>query len=455
MSGPANAPDTPIDSKRQLIEYIAGGGKPDPADWRIGMEHEKFGFDLKTLRPLPYDGPAGIRAMLEGLTRFGWEPVREGDNVIALSRNKESVTLEPGGQLELSGAPLETLHENCKELNRHLSEVKQVGDELGVGFMGLGFNPKWRRDDIPMMPKGRYNIMRAYMPKKGNLGLDMMFRTCTVQVNLDFIDEADMVRQMRVGLALQPVCTALFANSPFTEGKPNGFLSFRSHIWTDTDPDRTGMLPFAFEPGFGFERYVDYLLDIPMYFVYRKGRYIDMSGKSFRDFMAGKHHNEVGDEARLIDFADHLTTAFPEVRLKRYIEMRGADAGPWWKLCALPAMWVGLMYDKPALAEAADLVKDWTQAERDRLRAEVPRLGLATPFRKGTIADIARETLRIAGDGLRRRARLSDAGESEDLFLDSLRATLAKGKTPAEELLELYRTRWEGSVDPVFTELAY
>jgi glutamate--cysteine ligase len=455
MSGPANAPDTPIESKRQLVEYIAGGAKPDPADWRIGMEHEKFGFDLKTFRPLPYDGPAGIRAVLEGLTRFGWEPVREGDNVIALSRGKESVTLEPGGQLELSGAPLETLHDNCKELNRHLAEVKEVSRELGVGFVGLGFNPKWRREDIPMMPKGRYKIMRAYMPKRGQLGLDMMFRTCTVQVNLDFADEADMVRQMRVGLSLQPVCTALFANSPFTEGKPNGFQTFRSHIWTDTDPDRTGMLPFAFEPGFGFERYVDYLLDVPMYFVYRKGRYIDMSGKSFRDFMAGKHHNEVGDVARLIDFADHLTTAFPEVRLKKYIEMRGADAGPWWRLCALPALWIGLIYDKQALAEAAELVKDWTQAEREQLRRDVPRLGLATPFRKGTIADIAREVLRISGEGLRRRNKLSDAGESEDLFLDALRATLAKGKTPAEELLELYHTRWGGSVDPIFTELAY
>ena len=455
MSGPANAPDTPIESRRQLIDYIAGGAKPDPAEWRIGMEHEKFGFDLKTLRPLPYDGPAGIRAMLEGLTRFGWEPVREGGNVIALARDKESVTLEPGGQLELSGAPLVTLHENCKELNRHLSEVKEISGELGVGFMGLGFNPKWRRDDIPMMPKGRYNIMRAYMPKRGSLGLDMMFRTCTVQVNLDFADEADMIRQMRVGLALQPICTALFANSPFTEGKPNGFLTFRSHIWTDTDPDRTGMLPFAFEPGFGFERYVDYLLDVPMYFVYRKGRYIDVSGKSFRDFMAGKLHNEVGDVPRLIDFADHLTTAFPEVRLKRYIEMRGADAGPWWRLCALPALWVGLMYDKQSLAEAADLVKDWTQAERERLRADVPKQGLATPFRKGTVLDIARDMVRIAGDGLRRRGKLSDAGENEDLFLDSLRAILAKGKTPADELLELYRTRWNQSVDPAFTELAY
>ncbi|HIJ63809.1 MAG TPA: glutamate--cysteine ligase, partial [Rhodospirillaceae bacterium] len=348
MSAPAQPSGEPLTSKQELVDHLAEGCKP-PELWRIGTEHEKFAFRLDDLRPLPYDGDHGIRAVLDGMRRFGWQPVQEGENVIALVKGSASVTLEPGGQLELSGAPLETVHETCAEVDEHLTEVKTVASELGVAFLGLGFNPKWRREDIPWMPKGRYAIMRRYMPTRGGLGLDMMLRTCTVQVNLDFLSEADMVRKFRTSLALQPVATALWANSPFIEGRPSGYLSYRSHIWTDTDPDRTGMMGFVFEDGMGFERYVDYALGVPMYFVYRDGRYIDVAGASFRDFMAGRLDALPGERPTPGDWADHLTTIFPEVRLKRFLEMRGADGGPWRRLCALPAFWVGLLYDGTAL----------------------------------------------------------------------------------------------------------
>ena len=356
MSAPPKSSGEPVTSKRQLVEWLAAGSKPRDR-WRIGTEHEKFGFRLKDLRPLPYDGPDGIRALLEGLKRFGWEAVEENGKPIALTQDNCNVTLEPGGQFELSGAPVRTIHETCAEVHTHLRQVKQVSAELGTGMLGLGFQPKWARDDIPWMPKARYKIMRDYMPKKGKLGLDMMLRTCTVQVNLDFASEADMVRKFRVSLALQPIATALFANSPFTEGRPNGFLSYRSHVWTDTDPDRCGILPFVFEPGMGFERYVDYLLDVPMYFVYREGQYIDASGQSFRDFLQGRLPALPGEIPTVGDWSDHATTVFPEVRLKRFLEMRGADGGPWKRLCALPALWVGLLYDADALAAAEALLR--------------------------------------------------------------------------------------------------
>ena len=454
MSTVLSEADAPPATKAELVEYLEAGSRPQAA-WRIGTEHEKFGFDKADLRPLPYDGPRGIGAMLEGLRRFGWAPVREGENVIALRQDGQSVTLEPGGQLELSGAPLETLHQTCDEVHDHLNQVRTVADELDVAFMGSGFQPKWRRDDMPVMPKGRYGIMRAYMPKRGDLGLDMMLRTCTVQVNLDFASEADMVRKFRVGLALQPIATALFANSPFTEGQPNGFLSYRSHIWTDTDPDRTGILPFVFEDGMGFERYADYALDVPMYFVYRDGAYIDAAGQSFRDFLAGKLAALQGERPRLRDWEDHLTTPFPEVRLKRFLEMRGADGGPWRRLCALPALWVGLLYDAGALDAAWDMVKTWTPEEHHALRAEVPRQALKTRFRDRTVADLARETLAIAHAGLKARARTDSFGEDEAHFLDALFAIMASGRTPAEEHLEAFHGRWAGSVDPLFTEKAY
>lgn len=454
MSGPSQVEESPITRRGQLVEYLASGSKPASA-WRIGTEHEKFGFNLDDLRPLPYEGPRGIRAMLEGLAQFGWERVEEHGHLIALLKGLCSVTLEPAGQLELSGAPLETIHQTCCEVESHLAEVRQVADRLGVGFLGMGFQPKWKREEMPWMPKGRYAIMRAYMPKKGKLGVDMMTRTCTVQVNLDYSSEADMVKKFRVGLALQPIATALFADSPFTEGKPNGYQSFRSQVWSDTDPDRTGMLGFVFEDGFGFERYVDYLLDVPMYFSYRDGEYIDASGQSFRDFLAGKLPALPGALPTLKDWADHMTTAFPEVRLKKFLEMRGADGGPWNRLCALPAFWTGLLYDGTALDAAWDLVKDFSIEERETLRNAVPRTALKTPFRNATVRELALDALKIAGHGLRRRARLNARGVDEAMYIEPLVEIAQANQTPAERKLELYHGAWGGSVDPVFREFAY
>ncbi len=454
MSSPSNVAESPITDHRELVDYLASGSKPR-ADWRIGTEHEKFGFRLDDLRPPTFDGERGIEALLTGLTRFGWTQVDEHGRTIALTRDGASVTLEPAGQLELSGAPLENIHETCRETNAHLAEVKTVAEELRLGFLGMGFQPKWKRDDMPWMPKGRYKIMRAYMPTRGDLGLDMMTRTCTVQVNLDFSDEADMVRKFRVSLALQPIATALFADSPFAEGKPNGYLSYRSHIWTDTDPDRTGMLDFVFEDGFGFERYVDYLLDVPMYFSYRDGEYVDASGKSFRKFLRGELDVLPGVLPTLRDWSDHMTTAFPEVRLKKYLEMRGADGGPWNRLCALPAFWVGLLYDDAALDAAWDLVKDFTLAERHALRDGVPRHALKLRFRGGTVRDLALEALKISAAGLQRRARRNRDGADESRFLEPLIEFAEANETPAERKLALFHGAWQGDIDRVFREFAY
>ncbi len=459
MSSPSHVADTPITDRDQLVAVLASGEKPK-AGWRIGTEHEKFGFRRDDLRPPTFEGERGIEALLTGLTRFGWEPVQERigqapAHTIALLKNGASVTLEPAGQLELSGAPVETIHDTCAEIGSHLKEVKAVADELDIGFLGMGFQPKWRRDEMPWMPKGRYRIMRDYMPKVGSLGLDMMTRTCTVQVNLDYSSEADMVKKFRVSLALQPIATALFADSPFTEGKPNGFLSYRSHIWTDTDRDRTGMLDFVFDDGFGYERYVDYLLDVPMYFSYRNGEYIDASGLSFRDFMQGKLQVLPGALPTLADWSDHMTTAFPEVRLKKFLEMRGADSGPWSRICALPAFWVGLLYDDAALDAAWDLVKDFSMDERNALRDGVPKLALNVPFRNGTLGDLAREAVKISVAGLRRRAALNASGADETRFLEPLIEMAEANQTAAERKLALYHGEWKGDIDRVFREFAY
>jgi len=454
MSAPPKSQGEPITHKRQLVEYLEKGCKPRE-QWRIGTEHEKFAFDLKTLRRLPYDGPKGIGALLKGLERFGWQPVEEDGNVIALSCGGCNITLEPGGQFELSGAPVETIHKTCDEVQTHLKQVKEIGAELGTGMLGMGFDPRSTRAEVPWMPKGRYKIMREQMQRRGSLGLDMMLRTCTVQVNLDFESEADMVRKLRTSLALQPLATALFADSPFTEGKPNGFQSMRSHVWTDTDPDRTGMLPFAFEPGMGFERYADYMLDVPMYFVYRDGHYLDVAGQSFRDFLAGRLPGLPGEIPSMGDWVNHLTTAFPEVRLKRFLEMRGADGGPWDRLCALPALWVGLLYDSQALDAASEMVKDWTVAELELLRRDVPRLALETAFRGRKLHDWSKDLLRIARAGLVRRRKLDRMGGDESHFLNALDHIVDSGRTPAQEKLELFHGRWNGTIDPVFAEFAY
>jgi len=444
----------PIENKAQMVEHLASGNKPKDA-WRIGTEHEKIGFNLKTLEPLPYEGDAGIHAMLTGLQRFDWKPVVEKGYVIALKREGASISLEPGGQFELSGAPLETVHQTCGEVNRHLREVKEVADEIGVGFLSLGFRPNTKLEDVPVMPKGRYKIMRDYMPKVGTLGREMMFRTCTVQTNLDFSSEADMVKKMRVSLALQPAATALFANSPFTDGKPNGYKSYRSRIWLDTDPDRTGMLPFAFEQGFGFEQYVDYALDVPMYFVHRGDDYLDASGLSFRDFLNGKLSILPGEKPHMGDFEDHLSTIFPEVRLKQFLEMRGADTGPWRELCGLPAYWVGLLYDEAALDAAWDLVKDWTEEERQQLRNDVPKLGMQTPFRNGTLQDILKVTLLLSREGLKSRGKLNMHGELETVFLDDLDRMAKAGESNAEFLLRKYHGEWDGDIRRVHEDCIY
>jgi glutamate--cysteine ligase len=460
VSGPT--PDTPkarrlIESKAQLIEELSSGSKPKD-QWRIGTEHEKFPFLTDTLQPVPYDGARSIKALLEGMRdRFDWEGVYEGGNIIALADPKGlgNVSLEPGGQFELSGAPLETVHGTCEEVHEHLSQVREIGDKLGIGFLGLGASPVWTRAETPVMPKGRYGIMAPYMDKVGKYGRDMMFRTCTVQVNLDFASEADMVRKLRVSLALQPIATALFANSPFLEGKPNGYLSFRSEVWRDTDNARAGMLPFAFENGMGFERYVDYALDVPMYFVMRDGKYINTAGESFRAFLEGKLPQLPGEKPVAKDWADHLTTIFPEVRLKKYLEMRGADSGPWRRLCALPAFWTGIFYDQAALDGAWELVKDWTAEERQKLRDDVPRQALRAMIRGRSVQDIAGDVLKLSRAGLEARGQLGCKGKTEAAFLDVLDETVITGKTAAENLLALYRGNWNGNIDRVYRDFSY
>ncbi len=448
-----NTADDPIiEGFDQLLTPMIKGEKP-PADWRIGTEHEKLVYKHDDHRAPSYDEKCGIRDLLKGLEQFGWEPVEEGGNVIALKGVDGAVSLEPAGQLELSGAPLENLHQTCAETGRHLVQVKDVGEKCGVGYLGLGMWPDKSRAELPIMPKGRYDIMLRHMPRVGTMGLDMMLRTCTIQVNLDYQSEADMVQKFRVGLALQPLATALFANSPFTEGKPNGFLSYRSHIWSDTDPQRTGMLPFVFEDGFSYERWARYMLDVPMYFVFRNGRYIDAAGQSFRDFLAGKLPALPGELPRQSDWWDHLSTAFPEVRLKSFLEMRGADGGPWSRICALPAFWVGLLYDQGALDAAWDLVKGWTMEEREALRTAAPRMALDAPVPGGgTLRDIGREALAIAHKGLAARARLNAAGDNETGYLETLDEIVASGKVPAQRLLDAYHGEWNGDITRVYEQ---
>jgi glutamate--cysteine ligase len=448
---------TPIEGRADLVDWIAQGVKPK-SRFRIGTEHEKFAFTLEGHRPVPYEGQRGIRALLEGMQHLlGWEPIMEGPNIIGLLdvTGGGAISLEPGGQFELSGAQFETVHQTRSELMAHLAQVREVAAPLRIGFLGIGMTPSWTRAEMPRMPKGRYKIMTAYMPKVGTLGLDMMYRTCTVQTNLDFSSEADMVKKLRVSLSLQPIATALFANSPFTEGKPNGFLSFRSEVWRDTDNARAGMLAWAFEPGMSFERWVDYALDVPMYFVKRGDEYIDASGQSFKDLLAGKLPALPGERAAISDWANHISTIFPEVRLKRYLEMRGADSGTLPNLLALPAFWVGILYDDVCLDAAWDLVKDWTAEERQKLRDDVPKQGLAAKIRNRTVFELATETLKLARTGLARRKHVDAGGRDETRYLDALEDRVARGTTPAQELLEKFHGPWGGSVDPIYADEAY
>ncbi len=454
MSGPT--PETQagkalIENRAQMVDYFTEGFKPK-AEWRMGTEHEKFPFLKDTLRPVPYDGARSIKALLEGMRdRFGWNGVYEGEHIIALAdpSSMANISLEPGGQFELSGAPLNTVNDTCGEITEHLRQVKVIGDELGIGFLGLGASPVWTRAETPVMPKGRYKIMAPYMDKVGTMGRDMMFRTCTVQVNLDYADEADMVKKLRVSLALQPLATALYANSPFLEGKPNGYLSFRSHVWTDTDNARAGMLPFVFEDGFGFEQYVDYALDVPMYFTMRNGQFVNTTGESFRKFLDGKLPQLPGEKPTIKDWADHLTTIFPEVRLKKYLEMRGSDVGLGNKLCSMPALWGGLLYDQSALDAAWDLVKGSTAEQRQTLRDSVPNLGLKAEFMGTSLQTLGKQVLDIARKGLKSR------GFGEEAFLDVLDEEVHSGITQADKLLQLYHGSWKGDIAQVFKAAAY
>ena len=445
-----------LENITQLKDWMVAGCKPRE-DWRIGTEHEKFGYRKSDFSPLPYDGPDGIKAILEGLMAYGWDGKYEGDTLVGLSRPKEagggSVTLEPAGQLELSGAPLENIHQTCAEISVHMKQVHEVAERLGQGYFGVGYTPFWNFDTAPRMPKGRYRLMTDYMPKQGGRGTEMMYLTATVQVNLDFASEADMVEKLRIGLALQPLATALFANSPFIDGKPSGNMSERSLVWTDTDPKRTGMLPFAFEEGFGFEQYVDYALDVPMYFVVRDGAFINTLGMNFRDFLNGELPALPGEKPTAEDWENHLTVLFPEARVKRFIEMRGADSGPWPSLCALPAFWVGLLYDGETQSKLVDYIADWTQEERDALRLGSPQTGLQTPFRGGTLLDMAREIVPMAAQGLKNRGRGDGTGADESLFLAYLEEITESGKSSAEKLLDSYHGAWGGDIQKAYDAL--
>jgi len=451
MSGEEHAPL--IESRNDLIEVMAAGAKPRE-QWRIGTEHEKHVYRKHPLAPVPYEGDNGVHALLDGIeARTGWHPFFDGENPIGLRNNLAvgGISLEPGGQFELSGAPQRTIHDAARELDSHLEDCRVIGGPLDIHFLGLGVTPLWAVRDIPKMPKSRYGIMTPYMDKVGTLGTSMMYRSCTVQANLDFFDEADMVQKLRVSLALQPIVTALFANSPFVDGKPSGYLSFRSQIWLDTDAARTGMLPFAFEPGFGFDRYAEHALDVPMYFVIRNGEYINTAGEDFRAFMAGRLPQLPGERPTVKDWENHLSTLFPEVRLKQFLEMRGADMGDRDHVLALAAIWAGLLYDQEALDSAADLVSDWTTEERDTLRRETPRTALHTKFRQGTLMEIARMVVDLATDGLRRRRQVAN-GYDETIYLRPLEQTLDLGKTQAERWLDKYHGQWAGDLTRIFDE---
>jgi glutamate--cysteine ligase len=451
--------ETPIEDRAQLIEHIRGGEKPADT-FRIGTEHEKFAFNVADLSPVPYEGERGIGAVLEGMKRLtGWDAIEEKGNIIGLAdpSGGGAISVEPGGQFELSGAPLETLHQTCVEANGHLAQVRELADAMGIGFLGLGVAPTWSHDEMPVMPKQRYRIMTRHMPKVGRRGLDMMYRTTTIQVNLDFSDEADMVAKMRVGLALQPVATALFANSPFMDGRPNGLLSNRAAIWHDVDLARSGPIPFVFEEGFGYERYVEWALHVPMYFVKRGDDYLDATSGTFADFMAGRLSVVPGEKPTMGDWVNHLSTLFPEVRLKRFLEMRGADGGPWRRICALPALWVGLLYDRGVLDQALALSAELSAEDRHHLWKDVPRTGLATAVGGRTVADLAREVVALASEGLRRRGRASADGEVPDErgFLNPLEDAAHSGRSPADELLTAFHGPWNGDIRRVFEANAF
>ncbi|MCO6187012.1 glutamate--cysteine ligase [Rhizobium sp. L1K21] len=446
---------TPITGFSELVGHLAEGCKPE-ADFRIGTEHEKIAFFIDGNKPVPYEGKASISALLEGMKeKLGWDAIMDDGRIIGLAESSGmgAISIEPGGQFELSGAPLENLHETCKESGVHLSTLHEVAEPLGIRFLGVGASPKWTFAETPKMPKSRYAIMSRYMPKVGTQGLDMMYRTCTIQVNLDFSSEADMRRKMQVSMKLQALSTALFAASPFTDGKPNGLLSWRGDIWRDTDNNRSGLLPFVFKDDFGFADYVEWALDVPMYFVVREGKYHDCTHITFRQFMDGALKGELEDwQPNMGDWANHLSTMFPDVRLKRFLEMRGADGGPWRRICALPAFWVGLLYDAEALDAIEAYTKDWTFDEVQALRDAVPVQALNATFRGEKLLKIAAEVMEISRLGLKNRARMNSEGYDERAFLAPIEEVVAKKATLAEEMLAQYHGRWKENIDVLFDD---
>ena len=443
--------------REQLADYFRGGCKPKEA-WLIGTEHEKIGFCTESFRPIPYFGEKSIQRLLERLADCNheeqWLAVFEDGHPIALKHGLASITLEPGGQLELSGAPLATIHETNAEIGRHFDLLRNLTQEMGMGFLTLGYQPKWKREDIPWMPKSRYNIMRAYMPKVGNLGLDMMLRTATTQANLDFSDEKDMAKKMRVAYCLQPITTALFAASPFKEGKPSGLKSTRAACWLDTDAKRTGTPACVFEEDFGFESWTEWVLDVPMYFVMRDAQYVDCTGESFRDFLEGKLPQLPGEFPTRGDWELHVSTTFPEVRLKTYIEVRGADAGEWRWISALPALWKGLLYDEVALQKAWDLVESWTHAEVVALSKAVSKDALKTSFLGKDVHHFAKIMVEIAQFGLKRINVCNDEG-CEAQYLEPLFEAIETGETQADRWLRLYNTEWNQNIDQLFINAAH
>jgi|TARA_B100001142_G_scaffold54649_1_gene53039 glutamate--cysteine ligase len=447
-----------IQSKEDLIKPFQNGEKK-PSDFKIGTEHEKFVFHIDTLKPVSFSGKSGIENLLIALKKYGWESILEDGNTIGLSRDKSlgggTITLEPAGQLELSGAPLTNIHETFNELDEHRSQISKEGSNLGLGFLGAGLTPDWSFDEMPIMPKSRYQIMKNYMPKKGNLGLDMMFRSTTIQVNLDYSSESDMIKKFKVSLALQPIATALFANSPFLDGNLTGYNSFRSHIWTDTDPDRTGMLPFVFDGEMSYEKYVDYALKVPMYFIYRDGNYLDVSGSSFEDFLNGDLDELPNEKPNIIDWENHLTTIFPEVRLKSFLEMRGADGGSFESVCALSSFWVGLLYDSESLDSSFNLIKDFNIKQLQELRIEVAKNGLHSIIEGIEIQEIAKKVLKLSREGLRNRNILNENGDSEEIFLDPLQKILSSGKSSSDDLIKKFSNNWNKNLVNMYKEYTF
>lgn len=444
--------DAVVTRRDPLIAYFATGAKPR-SEWRIGTEYEKVAVERKTGRAARYFGRNGIEELLRRLAdRYGWTPRSEGDHVIALQGERATITLEPGAQVELSGEPCESIHCAHAELTEHVSQIVSVGEEIGIAFLGLGMQPLSPVEDIEWVPKARYGIMGPYMQKVGTLGHRMMKQTATVQTNIDFSDERDAMEKMRVTMGLSPILTAMFANSPICDGRLNGYMSFRQHVWTDTDRDRCGLLPFVFSRDAGFEDYADWALGVPMYFIRRDDRFVDLSGLPFREFLK---KGAAGHHATLADWQLHLTTLFPEVRLKTYIEVRSVDSQPPERMLALPALMKGVLYDADCLLGAWDLVKGWSFGERLDLYDASHRDALMARVRGVRLLDLARELCAIARVGLRRQNLRNGRGEDETVYLNGIERQLESGVSPARVIADRWAGEWEERIDRLIGFAAY